>query len=83
MRQVDLSRVEWRKSSLSSDDTDFVEVATVQAEHVAGTHKSDAADHLYLLRDSKHPDGPILVFTPGEWQAFMAGVKDGEFDDLT
>lgn len=29
--------------------------------------------------DSKEPDGPILTFTPGEWNAFIKGVKDGEF----
>ncbi|WP_327105217.1 DUF397 domain-containing protein [Nonomuraea glycinis] len=25
-------------------------------------------------------DGPVLTFTPGEWNAFIEGVKDGEFD---
>jgi len=33
------------------------------------------------MRDSKDPDGPKLVFTPAEWAAFVAGVRDGEFDD--
>lgn len=33
-----------------------------------------------LLRDSKHQDGPVLRFTPDEWNAFVAGVKNGEFD---
>jgi Domain of unknown function (DUF397) len=33
-----------------------------------------------LLRDSKDPDGPVLHFTPDEWNAFLAGVRDGEFD---
>lgn len=32
------------------------------------------------VRDSKNPKGPVLVFTPDEWTAFVAGVKDGEFD---
>jgi hypothetical protein len=32
------------------------------------------------VRDSKNPSGPALVFTPGEWDAFTAGVNDGEFD---
>jgi hypothetical protein len=34
------------------------------------------------VRDSKDPDGPVLVFTPEEWSAFLAGVKGGEFDSL-
>jgi hypothetical protein len=32
------------------------------------------------VRDSLDPDGPILYFTPAEWEAFVGGVKDGEFD---
>lgn len=32
------------------------------------------------LRDAKNPDGPVLIFTPGEWTAFVAGAKDGEFN---
>ncbi|HEX5993524.1 MAG TPA: DUF397 domain-containing protein [Jiangellales bacterium] len=32
------------------------------------------------VRDSKNPDGPTLLFTVGEWDAFLAGAKRGEFD---
>lgn len=32
------------------------------------------------VRDSKRSDGPILLFTRGEWAAFIAGASDGEFD---
>lgn len=32
------------------------------------------------VRDSKNPDGPVLVFTPDEWNAFLIGVKADEFD---
>ncbi|MEV6324490.1 DUF397 domain-containing protein [Nocardia sp. NPDC051787] len=31
------------------------------------------------VRDSKNPTGPALIFTPSEWDAFTAGVVDGEF----
>lgn len=34
------------------------------------------------LRHSSQPRGTVLVFTPSEWDAFLAGVKDGEFDAL-
>jgi hypothetical protein len=27
------------------------------------------------------PQDTVLVFTPGEWDAFIAGAKDGEFDE--
>jgi hypothetical protein len=63
----DLTGAVWRKASYSnSQGGNCVEVADLSS-HVA-------------VRDSKDPDGPTLVFTPAEWDAFTAGVKDGEFD---
>jgi hypothetical protein len=32
------------------------------------------------VRNGDEPEGPILVFTRAEWEAFVAGAKDGEFD---
>jgi len=32
------------------------------------------------VRHSKHPDGTAIVFTQGEWAAFVDGVQKGEFD---
>nr|WP_205861219.1 DUF397 domain-containing protein [Planosporangium flavigriseum] len=32
------------------------------------------------VRQSNNPDGPVLLFTRGEWDAFVEGAKDGEFD---
>lgn len=37
-------------------------------------------DGAVLVRHSQQPDGPVHAFTAGEWRAFVAGVKDGEFD---
>jgi hypothetical protein len=37
------------------------------------------ADSQVAIRNSRHPDGPALVFTPAEWTAFLGGVRDGEF----
>jgi Domain of unknown function (DUF397) len=30
--------------------------------------------------DSQDPSGSVLLFTHLEWRAFLAGVRDGEFD---
>lgn len=40
------------------------------------------AGEVVAVRDSKNPHGPVLVFTPDEFGAFLAGAKDGEFDHL-
>lgn len=32
------------------------------------------------MRNSRHPGGTALVFTAAEWDAFLAGARDGEFD---
>ena len=37
-------------------------------------------DGLIRVRDSKDPDGGELTFDAGEWDAFVRGVKAGEFD---
>lgn len=37
-------------------------------------------DDLIGMRDGEEPDGPVLVFDQAEWDAFVAGAKDGEFD---
>jgi hypothetical protein len=31
------------------------------------------------VRDSKDPSGPAVLFTAAEWDAFSAGMTDGEF----
>jgi Domain of unknown function (DUF397) len=65
--QVDLSRAEWRSSAATGPGSgNSVEVAFV--------------DGAVAVRDSRQPDGPVLVFTPEEWDAFVGGAKDGEFD---
>ncbi|HYN18293.1 MAG TPA: DUF397 domain-containing protein, partial [Actinomycetes bacterium] len=34
------------------------------------------------VRNSRDPEGPALVFTGAELDAFLGGVRDGDFDDL-
>ncbi|GIF95124.1 DUF397 domain-containing protein [Catellatospora citrea] len=67
MRNADLSSAGWRKSTRSgAAQGDCVEVAKVQTS--------------VAVRDSKHPVGPILIFSLSDWRSFMAGTKAGEFD---
>ncbi|NNJ63907.1 MAG: DUF397 domain-containing protein [Dactylosporangium sp.] len=32
------------------------------------------------VRHSHHPEGALIVYTRAEWDAFLAGAKNGEFD---
>lgn len=61
--------------------TESVEVTVTDDPAAAPQHKAGSG-RLILMRDAKNPGGPVLAFTEAEWRAFIAGVKDGEFDDL-
>ncbi|MGZ4649547.1 MAG: DUF397 domain-containing protein [Kineosporiaceae bacterium] len=65
----ELTGVQWRKSSRSGagNCVEFAELA----------HGGAVA-----VRNSRHPDGPALVYTRSEIEALILGIKDGEFDDL-
>lgn len=66
MTNFDLSSAEWFKSSYSESGGQCVEVAWLPDGRIG-------------VRDSKNPTGPALVYTPGEWDVFTAGVVDGRF----
>ena len=51
----------------------------VTTDTSAAPHKADEAK-LYVMYDAAHPEGDKLYFTEAEWDAFVLGVKDGEFD---
>jgi hypothetical protein len=68
MAALDLTRAAWHKSTRSSGNGNCVEVAVL--------------DRAVAVRDTKDRSGPVLVFTPAEWGAFVAGAKNGEFDLL-
>ena len=65
----DLLGARWRKSRFSSAQGNCVEAARLSRDQVA-------------VRNSRHPEGPALIFSDAEVRAFLEGVKDGDFDDL-
>jgi hypothetical protein len=65
VKQASPAKAVWRKSGFSSGNSACVEVAFL----------SDAV----AVQDSEDPGGPVHVFTPREWAAFVGGVLSGEF----
>jgi Domain of unknown function (DUF397) len=60
----------WRKSSYSGGNGG----SCLEARRLNG---------MIEVRDTKDQGtGPTLRYTKQEWSAFLAGAKDGEFDDL-
>ena len=64
-----LCGVSWRKSRYSGAMGNCVEVAPLRNGEIA-------------VRNSRFPMGPALVYTREEMAAFVAGARDGEFDDV-
>ncbi len=76
-----------RRTEIYGDGDDGVIIEFIPSEEVPDEFRKD--DKVFLpgrqaivMKDAKKPDGPVLYFTEAEWDAFVAGVKDGEFDDL-
>jgi hypothetical protein len=60
--------VRWFKSTRSGNNGACVEVALLTDDEVG-------------IRDTKaRGQGPILTFTRAEWNVFVGGAKDGQFD---
>jgi hypothetical protein len=64
-----LDGVTWQKSRRSNSQGNCVEMAALPDGDVA-------------VRNSRHPEGPALIYTRAEIEALILGVKDGDFDNL-
>jgi hypothetical protein len=67
MTGPDLSRAAWHTSTYSGQDGNCVEVARNLPDVVA-------------VRDSKHPDGAMLVVSRAAWTAFLHELKGQHAD---
>jgi hypothetical protein len=64
-----LPPLRWQKSRRSNPSGNCVEMARLPDGGIA-------------MRNSRDPDGPVLIYTSGEVAAFIAGARDGDFDNL-
>ena len=67
---ADLAQVSWQKSAYSNLNGSCVEIGRILSDRIG-------------IRDTKDDGaGPVLVFTGPEWDAFIAGARSGEFDEI-
>ena len=64
-----LRGVSWLKSRASNPSGNCVEMARLP-------------DGAIAVRNSRFPDGPALLYTRAEIDAFIQGAKDGDFDHM-
>ena len=69
MSASQLQGVTWQKSARSNPSGNCVECAALPGGGVA-------------VRNSRDPEGPALIYTQAEIDAFIYGVRDGDFDNL-
>ncbi|WP_067794219.1 DUF397 domain-containing protein [Actinomadura formosensis] len=69
MPAAELLGAQWLKSRRSNSQGNCVEIAELPGGRVA-------------MRNSRHPDGPALIYTRPEIEALILGAKDGDFDHL-
>lgn len=71
---VDVSDVEWTNPGGGA----------VQYASIDRTAPDGTVERLHLMRNGQESaDDTILLFDQGEWDAFVAGARDGEFDPET
>jgi hypothetical protein len=68
LSEAERASLAWLKAQSSSHNGQCVEIASAAGK--------------IAIRDSKDPDGSILVYTPAEFKAFLDGARNGEFDSL-
>jgi hypothetical protein len=68
LSEAERAGLAWIKAQSSTHNGQCVEIAST-ADKIA-------------MRDSKDPNGPILIYTPAEFRAFLDRARNGEFDAL-
>lgn len=77
---IDLDAQAWHRSG---DADGAIEIAFVPAAPGRGTagRAPEAGSEWVLMRVAGDPDGLVLVYDRNEWECFLDGVRNGEFDD--
>jgi len=79
---IDLAEQEWQRSGAGDGaiEVAFPLVVAPDGTVAAGPATSAHGDWV-LMRVAGDPAGRVLVFDRNEWECFLDGVRNGEFDD--
>jgi hypothetical protein len=67
---ADIGQATWVRSTFCNLNGTCIEVSRLQTNRIG-------------IRDAKdRGNGPVLLFTRGEWYAFLGAAKAGQFDNL-
>jgi len=77
---LDLAAQAWQRSG-DGAGAGAIEVAFVQPGPAAHPELAASAGQWVLMRVTGDPEGRVLVFDRNEWECFIDGARNGEFDD--
>jgi hypothetical protein len=77
---IDLTAQRWRRSG-EGDGSIEVAVVTGRDHGGPGAEPAGAGGDWVLMRVAGDPAGRVLVYDRHEWECFLDGVRNGEFDD--
>ena len=81
---IDLAALEWERSGDGEGDGDGDGDGRIEVAIPAGPAAGEATwsrGEWVLMRVTGDPARRVLVFDRNEWECFLDGVRNGEFDD--
>jgi Domain of unknown function (DUF397) len=77
---IDVAAQRWRRSG-NGDGAIEVAMVARHGQPAPGEEPDDSRADWVLMRVAGDPSGRVLVYDRHEWECFLDGVRNGEFDD--
>jgi len=77
---IDVAAQRWRRSG-EGDGSIEVAIVTGRDRGGPGEEPAGPGGDWVLMRVAGDPAGRVLVYDRHEWECFLDGVRNGEFDD--
>ncbi|MFE4871734.1 DUF397 domain-containing protein [Streptomyces sp. NPDC006692] len=68
------------RSGWDKPELDLSKAEWQSSSQGAGDVQIAFVEGFIAMRNSGSPGSPSLIFSPGEWRAFVLNARDGEFD---